>query len=84
MSDTDRRADSRQRVCFSGSIGSPCLTEPVGAQIRSISAAGAGIRLVCQTVLPKELTLTLVDRKMVRNARIVWRRGLDAGLEFAA
>jgi hypothetical protein len=50
--------------------------------IRNVSEAGAKLHLSAAATLPSEVDLTITKRDEAMRARIIWRRGDEAGVLF--
>jgi hypothetical protein len=78
----DRRAEPRRRVLRSGKLTfSPAFS--LDCPIRDETEAGARIR-TGGTPLPRTVVLVSVAKRVAHEAEVIWQRGDDAGVRFAA
>lgn len=52
--------------------------------VRDVSSIGCSVTLRADENLPDEFEITLGPALLRRQARVVWRKGLECGLEFLA
>ena len=52
--------------------------------VRDVSATGCMVILRADETLPDEFEIVLGPALLRRHARVVWRKGLECGLEFLA
>jgi hypothetical protein len=50
--------------------------------IRNISEEGAKLQLSGGAAIPIEFSLLIIEKDVTRQARIIWRRGEEIGVEF--
>lgn len=81
----ERRAESRRACLLRGDlIAGGGKAEPVA--VLDLTADGARVAMRRSVLLPTRLTLrlTLKDSAVFYDAELLWRRGLDAGLQLSA
>ncbi len=82
QSKPERRKAQRHRVLKTAKLllTSPKLT--LDAVIRDVSDSGVKIQLIHEAVLPDRFEFIFVSEQVRQNARLVWQKGLLAGLEL--
>ena len=77
----ERRPVARKKVLFGGvAVG---RRKAANCQVRDISDKGARITVSRRTPLPEQLHLIIIRDRLAYEARVVWRRGDEAGLAFS-
>lgn len=80
----EQRAEPRKRTRLrSGKILDTTNRFLVECQIHDRSAEGARLRLVANVSAPQRIRLFDDEAKILRDARIVWRRNHEIGVRFA-
>jgi hypothetical protein len=77
----ERRAAARLRTLKEGRLLTSDCTS-VDCTIRDLSASGAKLSFAGPTAIPDEFRLLLKSTNMLVPARLVWQRGLFAGIAF--
>jgi hypothetical protein len=77
----NRRATARRRVCLGAKIQVDAASEPVDVWVRSLSEAGASVRIPDECLVPNPFQLSLNHAGML-GAQIVWKKGRDVGVLF--
>jgi two-component system cell cycle response regulator len=83
MAEEKRRAP-RRRVLKDGKVITHKNCSVVDCCVRDLSETGARIRCQDQAAIPSEFRLLLPMDGIMRDARVVWRRGDDLGVQFTA
>lgn len=78
----ERRKASRGRVFYGGVIGFNDQRSTIDCTIRNFSERGAKVEVPFGTVLSNHVGLTVWHRGEIFPARVMWRRGNEAGLAF--
>ncbi|MES2294966.1 MAG: PilZ domain-containing protein [Pseudomonadota bacterium] len=78
-----RSAAARKKVLFGGIAVHPLGGHAANCQVREISDKGARIAISRAKVIPERLHLIIVRDQHAYEARIVWRKGDEAGLSFS-
>ena len=78
----ERRPIPRRRVLLGGVATYENGTYTLKCQIRDLNEKGARIVLAAGQNLPDELYLVNMRDNMAHKARLVWRKGNEAGLQF--
>ena len=80
----NKRIAARSRVLKSAKIYRVNGVLAMDATLKDISATGC--RIICkdQMLLPNEMVFVLPSDGTSRNARVAWRRGELAGIEFTS
>jgi hypothetical protein len=78
----ERRRSQRPRTLLAARLafGDPATTAPCG--VRNLTAEGAMIELESPLLLIAPVRLVLARDGVVREAKVVWRRGVRVGLSF--
>jgi hypothetical protein len=82
--DDDHRDTRRQRVLKDGKVVFNNNSSVVDCAIRDMSETGARISCAHQAAVPAECRLLTATDNMVRDARVIWRRGDLLGLRFTS
>jgi hypothetical protein len=77
----ERRVAPRLRTLKEGRIVTSASTT-VDCTIRDLSASGAKLAFAAPTAIPEEFRLLMKATNMLVPARLVWQRGLLAGITF--
>jgi hypothetical protein len=80
----ERRPIPRRRVLLGGVATYEEGAYTLKCQIRDLNEKGARIVVSSRQSLPDELYLVITRDHMVHKARLVWRKGDEAGLQFVA
>ncbi len=80
----NRRRDRRDRVLFRGRIILDGGVSTIDCVIRDLSAHGARVTVEDHAVVPRMLSLTVLDTGRIYDAIRRWQRGQTIGLEFLA
>lgn len=75
----DRRSETRRLVNASGLVSAPGLE--LGCAIIDISERGLRVRLSRNLALPERIMVIDMDEGLAREAKVVWRKGHEAGLQ---
>jgi hypothetical protein len=78
----ERRATARTRAYLGGQVAFNERFSTMDCLIRNVSEAGAKLNLSGAVRLPSEVDLTITKRDEAMRARIIWRRGDEAGVAF--
>jgi hypothetical protein len=78
----ERRAVARARTYLGGQVAFNVRFSTMDCLVRNLSAAGAKLDFNGAATIPDEVDLTITNREETRRARIVWRRGDEAGVAF--
>ena len=78
----ERRPLARKRVLFGGLTVHEQGRCTVNCQIRDLSENGARIAISRRQNLPQDLYLIITRDQKAYKARLIWRRGDEAGLAF--
>jgi hypothetical protein len=80
----EKRTEARRRTRLrSGKILDARNKFLVECQVYDRSPRGARVRLVANVFMPPRLRLFDDETKVVRDARIIWRRNHELGISFA-
>ncbi len=80
----NRRRERRDRVLFRGRIILDGGVSTIDCVIRDLSPQGARVTVQDRAVVPRMLSLTVLDTGRVYNAIRRWQHGQTIGLEFSA
>ena len=72
----------RRRVLLGGVAAYEDGAYTLNCQIRDLNEKGARITVSSRQSLPEELYLVITRDHMAHRARLVWRKGDEAGVEF--
>jgi hypothetical protein len=78
----DHRRASRHRVLKEGKIVMLNNWSVVDCCVRDLSETGARIRCKDQSAVPTDFKLLLLAENRIRDARVVWRKDDQLGLQF--
>ena len=78
----ERRPVPRKRVLLGGVAAYENGSYSLKCQIRDLNEKGARITVSSRQALPEELYLIIMRDHLVHKARLIWRKGEQAGLEF--
>jgi PilZ domain len=78
----ERRPFVRKRVLLGGVAVYPLRRNGANCQVRDITETGARIKLPHAVNLPDQLHLIIVREQVAYEARVIWRKGEEAGLSF--
>ncbi|HEY2835980.1 MAG TPA: PilZ domain-containing protein [Rhizomicrobium sp.] len=78
----ERRPMPRRRVLLGGVAAYEDGAYTLNCQIRDLNEKGARITVSGRQSLPEELYLVIMRDHMAHKARLVWRKGDEAGLQF--
>jgi hypothetical protein len=78
----DHRRASRHRVLKEGKIVMLNNWSVVDCSVRDLSDTGARIRCKDQSAVPTDFKLLLLAENRIRDARVVWRKDDQLGLQF--
>jgi hypothetical protein len=78
----ERRPFVRKRVLLGGVAVYPIRRDGANCQIRDLTASGARITVLHAANLPDQLHLIVVREQLAYEARVIWRKGEEAGLSF--
>ena len=78
----ERRPVPRRRVLLGGVAAYEDGAFTLKCQIRDLNEKGARIVVSSRQSLPEELYIVIQRDHMAHKARLVWRKGDEAGLEF--
>ena len=78
----NHRSAKRQRVLKDGKIVFNSNSSVINCTIRDISETGA--RIICDNPggVPDECRLVTLSDNVIRDAKVMWRRGDKVGLRF--
>jgi riboflavin biosynthesis pyrimidine reductase len=79
-----RQPGPRRRVLLGGVTTYEDGAYTLNCQIRDLNEKGARIVVSSRQSLPEELYLVVTRDHMAHKARLVWRKGDEAGLEFVS
>lgn len=79
----DRRRERRDRVLFRGRIIIDDGFSTIDCVIRDLSSRGARVTVQDQAVIPRTLSLAVLDTGRTFEAIRRWQRGQTVGLEFS-
>lgn len=81
---TEHRRATRQKSFLQGRIYFNNRRASIDCIIRDISATGAKLTFSSAVETPATVELYIPNRDETRPARVAWRRGDEAGLEFVS
>ncbi len=79
---SDQRGAHRQRALKAAKVVLSDWTA-IDCTLRDVSDKGARLVFAGATSLPEEFRLIIVAAETVRPVRLLWQRGLSAGVAFA-
>jgi hypothetical protein len=77
----DHRRDHRQRALKAAKVVLSDWTN-VDCTVRDLTKDGARLVFAAATSLPKEFRILVMSSGIIRPARLLWQRGLSAGITF--
>ena len=80
----EKRIARRNKVLKDGKIVSMNYTSVYECSVRNISETGARLRCFDPASIPDEFRLLMPADQIIREARVVWRRGDLLGVQFTA
>jgi hypothetical protein len=78
----ERRPVPRRRVLLGGMATYEDGAYSLKCQIRDLNEKGARILVSSRQNLPEELYLIIMRDHMAHKAKVIWRKGEEAGLQF--
>ncbi|GJE62645.1 PilZ domain-containing protein [Methylobacterium trifolii] len=78
----ERRETARRRACLGATIRVAAFLPERGCYLRNLSLDGAKLVVPEAVTLPPVFDLVVTSRQETRRARLVWRRGGEAGIRF--
>ena len=78
----ENRAAARHRIVRNGKIVFANFTMVLDCTMRDISETGAKVIAVKPAEVPEKFRLILITDQVMRDAKVVWRRGREIGVEF--
>ena len=78
----ERRSIARARTYLGARVAFNDRYSTMDCLVRNMSPAGAKLEVSGGVTLPDEVDLTITKRAETLRARILWRRGDEAGLAF--
>lgn len=78
----ERRPQSRRRVLLGGIATYEDGAYTLNCQIRDLNEKGARITVSGRQSLPEELYLVINRDHTAHKAKLIWRKGDEAGLQF--
>jgi PilZ domain len=84
MTDDNHRVALRHRVLKSAKIISPNNWSVMDCKLRDVSDTGAQLIVGDQVSIPNEFMLLFPAEKMVRDAKVMWRKDQSVGVEFTS
>jgi PilZ domain-containing protein len=78
----ERRPTPRRRVLLGGVAAYENGAYTLNCQIRDLNEKGARIVVPGRQSLPEELYLVITRDRVAHKAKVIWRKGDEAGLEF--
>ncbi len=79
---SEQRAAHRQRALKAAKVVLSDWTT-IDCTLRDLSDEGARLVFAAATSLPEEFRLMIVAAGTIRKVRLLWQRGLSAGVAFA-
>lgn len=78
----EKRIATRQRIARNGKIVFANFATILDCTMRDVSETGA--KLIAQDAksVPDKFGLVLITDQLMRDAKVVWRRGNEIGVEF--
>ncbi|HYE47118.1 MAG TPA: PilZ domain-containing protein [Caulobacter sp.] len=78
----ERRRSHRQRALLTGKLATNEASLTIDCVIRNLSPTGALVETGSPHLLPAELHLLQVREGVAWDAKVIWRRGNQVGLEL--
>ena len=84
MSDqaAEKRSTARKRIARNGKIVFPNFAAILDCTMRDVSDTGAKLIALNGQGVPDRFGLVLITDQLMRDAKVVWRRGNEIGVEF--
>ena len=79
----EQRVSKRQRVLKKGLIVLANNSSTIDCTIRNMSDEGAKILCGDQFAVPNEFRFVTLSDNLVRDAKVIWRRGDQIGIGFS-
>ena len=79
----EQRTTKRQRVLKKGLIVLANNSSTIDCTIRNMSDEGAKILCGDQYAVPNEFRFVTLSDNLVREAKVIWRRGDQIGISFS-
>jgi PilZ domain len=79
----DKRRAPRFRALLNASIVSRNRAAPLSCTVNQLSATGARLSIAATNPLPDEFDISIPQKNLARHARLVWRNGDQAGVDFS-
>jgi PilZ domain len=79
----DKRRAPRFRALLTASIVGRDKV-PLNCTVNQLSATGARLSIATTIALPEEFEIAIPQKNIACHARLVWRKGDQAGIDFAA
>jgi hypothetical protein len=80
----DKRRATRRKVLKDGKIVLINNWSVVDCCVRDISETGARLRCADQAAVPATFRLVLLAENTIRDAKVVWRRDDNLGVQFTS
>jgi hypothetical protein len=80
-------ADKRRAPRFRALLIASIVTRdrvPLNCTVNQLSATGARLSIATTIVLPEEFEIAIPQKNIACHARLVWREGDQAGIDFSA
>jgi PilZ domain len=80
-------ADKRRAPRFRALLNASIVTRkglPLNCTVNQLSATGARLSIATTIALPKEFEIAIPQKNIACYARLVWRKGDQAGIDFSA
>jgi hypothetical protein len=84
MTETESRIAKRQRVLKSAKAIFNHNQSVIDCTVRDISATGARLVTSNADLLPESIRFLLTQENLIRDAKVVWRRGQLIGIHFTS
>jgi hypothetical protein len=84
MDNVDKRRSPRHRVLKDGKIVMLNNWSVVDCCVRDVSETGARISCQDPAAVPNEFRLLIPHDKLIRDVRVMWRRGDTCGVQFTS
>jgi hypothetical protein len=78
----EKRVASRNRIVRNGKIVFANFKMILDCTMRDISDTGAKVIAMQPAQVPDQFRLILITDQVMRDAKVVWRRGREIGVEF--
>jgi PilZ domain len=80
----EKRRAPRFRALLNASIIGNDRVVPFNCTVNQLSATGARLSIGTTIALPDEFEITISQKNIACHARLVWRKGDQAGIDFSA